>query len=233
MTEDLKQQHQFLDQFSQAWRSDYEQSGSTVFCSKGCCSCCTLAVNCTYEEALLINCFTDQDQKAAVDQMAKTIIKCASESTAFKDWLGRYRREVGSCPFLDNSGACGIYPVRPLSCRSLLSTALPKWCNTDFSTLDQLEKQLYLDNLDRSVVSFPTHYVATLLEMGKDLELVALKRMKTIYGFAVSGNLPYLVWLEQHHNLQTVFKNGLAHSREYLDKRKLLHPFLISIEEQA
>jgi Fe-S-cluster containining protein len=231
MTDDLTQQHQFMDQFSQAWRFDYEQSGGTVFCGKGCCSCCTLAVNCTYGEALLVNRCIDQNQKAAVDRIAETIIHCASAATSLKDWLGQYRQKVGNCPFLDSTGACGVYPARPLSCRSLLSTAVPKWCNTDFSTLDQQEKQQYMDRLDRTVVSFPTHYVATLLDMGKELELVASKRMKALYGFAVSGNLPYLVWLEQHHNLQAVFKSGLKHSLEYLSVRKLLQPFLISFEE--
>lgn len=229
LTHDVGQKQLFLDQFCAAWGSEYQQRGGTIHCGKGCSGCCSLVVNCTFPEAAVVAAALSGPQADRLREQVARIKATADRSNDLKEWLSSYRQQAGPCPFLDQAGSCSIYPVRPLSCRTLLATQPPQWCATDFSSLTSQEKQAFMALLDRSMVAFPTHYAATPQEIGQDLEEATLRQMETVYGFSLLGSLPWLVWLEQEHHLSKLLPEGRASLESYLERQGLLNQFLIII----
>jgi Fe-S-cluster containining protein len=169
----------------------------------------------------------DQQQRTQLNAKISRIKQAADSSANLKEWLHAYRFKAGPCPFLDQTGACGVYRSRPLSCRSLLATKEPEWCVTDFASLDSNEKQAFMESLDRSAVAFPTHYGATPQEIGQELEEATLKQMETVYGFSIIGSFPWLVWLELEHQLSSRLAGGPDALQEYLRAKGVTNPFLI------
>jgi Fe-S-cluster containining protein len=224
---DIQQRQECLDQICAAWITEYRQRGGSIHCSKGCSGCCSLVVNCTLPEALLVASALSPQQIEHLQSRSALLQSIAAQATSLKEWLSSYRQHAGPCPFLDQADACGIYPVRPLSCRSLLATKEPQWCTTDFSALSSQEKQQFMESLDRSAVAFPTHYASTPQEIGRELEEATLQQMETVYGFALLGALPWLVWLELEHALSTKLTDGRQAVQDYLERQGLLNRFLV------
>lgn len=164
-----------------------------------------------------------------IEQMTRLQLLSSSEPD-FKSFLQSHRKAIGPCPFLDTSGACSVYQVRPFSCRALLSTMESCWCGTDFSSLCAAEKERYLASIDRSVVAFPVHYLAATLDLGRGYESEAATRMSAQYGFSICGNLPYLVYLEQAHSLSVIIRQGYQITLSFLEQSGLLHPFLLKLD---
>lgn len=231
-TEFLHEIHQrqlVLDQLCSAWSSEQCQRGMPLYCGKGCSGCCSLAVNCTFPEAVLVAAALNSQQQARLRQRAPLLYQTATAAHDLKGWLAGYRSQAGPCPFLETDGACGIYAVRPLSCRALLSTREPQWCTTDFSRLTPEEKQAFMASLDRSVAAFPTHYAATPQEIGRELEEATLRQMEGVYGFALVGLLPWLVWLECEQGLSSRLAGGAESVQGYLADKGLDNPFLLAL----
>jgi hypothetical protein len=147
-----------------------------------------------------------------------------------KSWLGLHRTVIGSCPFLEADGACGVYTVRPFSCRALLSTKESRWCGADFSVLGSEEKRTFVASLDLTVVAFPMHYVRVTQELGQELEALAAQRMREQFGFSLYGNFPVLAHLEREHRLSTVFPAGREAVEQLLTREGLNHPFLATLD---
>lgn len=231
LTAAVQQKQLFLDQLNAAWTAEYRQRGGTIHCAKGCKGCCSLVVNCTAPEALAIAAVLTPLQRTRLYQQIPLLLTAATRASSLKEWLGAYRDQAGPCPFLDPDGSCGIYQVRPLSCRSLLSTKLPDWCTTDFSTLSAVDKQAFMEELDRSVVAFPTHYAATPQEIGQELESACLREMEATYGYSLLGNLPWLVWLTLEHRLAELLDFGASALQQRLSAAGLLNPYLLLISE--
>lgn len=227
--QEVQQRQQVLDQLCSAWSSEQRQQGTTIYCGKGCSGCCSLAVNCTFPEAVLVAAALDSQQQARLQQRAPLLYQVAGTAADLKAWLAGYRIQAGPCPFLETDGACGIYAVRPLSCRALLSTKEPHWCTTDFSLLTPEEKQAFMASLDRSVTAFPTHYAATPQEIGRELEEATLRQMAGQYGFALVGLFPWLVWLELEHGLSSRLAGGAEALQGYLTEQGLESPFLLAL----
>ncbi|MCE1227763.1 MAG: YkgJ family cysteine cluster protein [Geobacteraceae bacterium] len=227
LIDDLRQRQLFFDQLCTAWSSEYRQRGGAIHCGKGCSGCCSLVVNCTFPEALLVARTLNQQQQEQLQAQIPRIQKAATSSASLKEWLRTYRSEAGPCPFLNPDGACGIYASRPLSCRSLLATKEPDWCIADFASLGSQEKQAFMESLDRSAVSFPTHYAATPQEIGRELEEATLKQMETVYGFSIIGSLPWLVWIEREYQLSNRLSSGRDGVQDFLTAEGITNPFLI------
>lgn len=221
-----ERQHCF-DQLCTAWSSEYRQRGGAIYCGKGCSGCCSLVVNCTFPEAVLVAAVLDQQQQERLKAQIPHIQQAADNSANLKEWLRSYRFEAGPCPFLDQAGACGVYASRPLSCRSLLATKEPAWCTTDFTTLSSDEKQSFMESLDQSAVAFPTHYAATPQEIGQELEEATLRHMETVYVFSLLGSLPWLVWLEQEYQLSSRLSDGRDAVQNFLKAEEINNPFLV------
>ncbi|MDK9716806.1 MAG: YkgJ family cysteine cluster protein [Trichlorobacter sp.] len=223
----VQERQDCFDHLCTAWSSEYRQRGGALYCGKGCSGCCSLVVNCSFPEAMLVAAALDQQQQERLKAQIPHIQKAANSSTNLKEWLRSYRFEAGPCPFLDQTGACGVYAARPLSCRSLFATKEPAWCVTDFASLASNEKQAFMESLDRSAVAFPTHYAATPQEIGQELEEATLKQMETVYGFSLLGSLPWLVWLELEHQLSSRFTGGRDAVQQHLTAEGVTNPFLI------
>jgi Fe-S-cluster containining protein len=225
----LHQLHDFLDGCCREWLAGHAADGGKIFCCRGCHDCCSLAVNCTFGEALLIARTLTEAQRAAVQAHAGRLRAALGEVTGLKDYLKMHRRQIGFCPFLDGQGACGIYGSRPLSCRSLLSTREAKYCAADFSALPREEIRAFLDGLDRKVVAFPSHYVAYSQQLGRQLEAQAQTRMLAQFGFTLAGNLPFLLDLELRLRLSAVIPLGRSATAALLDEEGLLLPFVLEM----
>ena len=225
--EELLQQQTFMEMFTAAWCSDYRGAGGIIHCGRGCSGCCSLAVSCTLTEATVIAECLNGAQAAAVTAHALRLRDLTAGIDSLKEYLRMHRREMGGCPLLEADGACGVYPVRPLSCRALISTKESRWCTVDFSELSSEEKQVYIESLDRSVVAFPLHYVASTRETGQELEARGLSLMQKAFGFSLYGSLPVLLHLVREHGLGSAASG--AEAAAILQSSGFGHPLLTDL----
>lgn len=227
LMDEVRDQQALFDVAVRDWIAGYTLKRGTIHCGKGCRACCSLAVNCTFTEALAVSgALTDRHAAALAGHVAD-IRAAAFAAPDFPSFL-RARRALGGCPFLDGDGACGVYDRRPLSCRSLLSTKESRWCGADFSTLSREEKQSFVESLDQSVVAFPMHYVKATQDLGQDFENCAAGRMAEAFGFSLYGNLPVLVFLEREHRLSEAAAGGVDAVRDLVERAGCNHPFLVT-----
>ena len=218
-----------LDRFIAAWLRERESAGRRIFCATGCSNCCTLFVQATLVEALIVAAGLDAAQVSKLEDYVLRQRDSLAGASDFLTVLRRQRAAIGPCPFLDNAGCCSIYAQRPLACRALHSTKPAEWCGVDFSTLDPLEKRLYLESLERAVVAFPVHYVASTQNAAQDAEGRLMEQMETQLGRAINGNFPLLVYLAHTCNLAAQIEEGVANWPQQLQSSAFFHPLLLQI----
>ncbi len=203
----------------------------SIHCTSGCCNCCSLAVNCSYPEALQLSRTLSADQQQAVKEILPRLREISLAAPDLKEFLRSFRDQLGGCPFLTpEDGCCSVYSDRPFSCRALISTRNSSWCAVDFAGLHPLEQEAFLSSLDPEVVAFPTHYLAAPQETGLEMESLALVAMRENFHVALSGNLIYQVWLELEHRLSEIIPHGLGATRNYLERHQLDLPFLLQLQ---
>lgn len=208
----------------------YDAEGDvTLYCAKGCSNCCSLAVNCSFPEAVAIAHALSAAQRQQLADKLPILQQLCRQAENLKQFLRLFRDRLGGCPFLDREGDCSIYKLRPFSCRSLLSTRNSSWCAVDFADLHPQEKEAFLSSLDHQVVAFPTHYLAASQELGLEYESLSLSRMRDSFGFSLSGNLLYQVWLEGEYRLSEVIELGYAKTRGFLEEEGVDLPFAIQL----
>ncbi len=226
LLEELALQRQCLDMMNAGWIGDYSSRGGIIHCGRGCHSCCSLAVNCTLTEAVALAEALDEAQFAAVSAYVERLRELMGSVSGLKDYLQMQRREMGMCPLLADDGACSAYGSRPLSCRSLLSTKESYWCGVDFATVPAAEKERYIASLDRSVVAFPLHYVASAQETGREFETRQLTHMQELFGFSCYGCMPVLVTLVHRHGLAEA--TSLEQAEHLVEAAGFASPLLVS-----
>jgi len=203
----------------------------SLYCQKGCANCCTLAVNCSFPEALAIAQSLNGAQQRALKAKIPQLQQLSRQADNLKEFFRAFRAQLGGCPFLAGAdGSCTIYPQRPFSCRALISTRNSSWCGVDFSSLHPQEKTAFISSLDPELVAFPSHYLAATQELGLKSESLARVAMRDAFGFSLTGNLLYLIWLELEHKLSEVISNGAAVTRSFLEERQLDLPFLLQLQ---
>lgn len=225
----VKQQQMFMEMYVRSWVDDYRAGGGSIFCGKGCSNCCSLAVHTGFAEALAVARSLDDAQERAVEAYAVKLRELVQGVTELPQYLRLHRQEAGFCPLLNEAGACSAYSVRPLTCRSLISTRESKWCGADFSQLSQAERDEFIAGLDRKVVAFPSHYVAALQESGKEFEEAGAKSMRDLLGFAIYGNLGVLVHLVREHRLEEACLAGKTAVVDVIAKAGFNHPLLLTM----
>lgn len=226
---EVRQQHTLFDEKAGASVAGFTAGGGRLYCGRGCRNCCNLAVRCTFTEALLVAEALSDGHAAALGEYVARLRRHLAEAADLKSYLRLHRRTIGTCPLLAADGACGVYAARPFACRSLLSTRPADWCAVDLAELHPLEKQAYLSSLDPAVVAWPTHYLAASRELAREMEEAAARRLHDTLGFTLSGNLPFLVWLEQEHRLSAAAAEGRAATLALLEKEGLNLPFLLNL----
>jgi len=110
-----------VQQFADTTSRQLVGNDSRIDCQDGCAHCCIVNVSVLQPEA---------------DSIAKHLFEKRSAEELLDLYQGISRLEKDTyyldeeerimarqpCAFLDNSGSCSIYPVRPLLCRSITST---------------------------------------------------------------------------------------------------------------
>lgn len=228
----IRQQLALFDEKAGASAETFAAGRGRIYCGRGCRNCCNLAVQCTFTEALPVAEALSDEQAATLGGHVARLRQHLAEVSDLKSYLRLHRQAIGCCPFLGADGACGIYAVRPFACRALLSTRPADWCAVDFAELHPLEKQAYLSSLDPAVVAWPTHYLAAPRDLAQEMEAAAAWRMFDTFGFTLSGNLPFLVWLEKEYRLSAVAAQGHAATLALLEEEGLSLPFLVSLHRQ-
>lgn len=219
-------QRQF-DRRMASWIGDFQGDGGRVYCARGCKNCCNLVVNATLPEAMLVAEQLSGAHRVALRAHVARLAEAIGSVTDLKDYLRLHRKKIGDCPFLDADGSCGVYQVRPFSCRALLSTRNRDWCAVDFADLHPAERQAFMSGLDRSVVAFPTHYLSHPQHLALTLEQNAARAMKDHCGFAIRGNLTVQVLLLVDHELERSLAQGLAQVRQIVQRAGWAHPLLL------
>lgn len=112
--------NQVIDESERLLQTADEMDGSKIACRAGCKTCCVVNVSTLLPEGLAI---VDeirqwpQPRQSAVRQRLDELWR------AVRGLTDEERISLSqSCAFLDEMGACSIYPVRPLLCRSVTST---------------------------------------------------------------------------------------------------------------
>lgn len=207
------------------------QNGTfSIYCGKGCSNCCSLAVNCSFPEAVAIAQTLSPDQRQRLAAKLPVLRQLSQQAESLVQFLRQFRQQFGGCPFLTSDGSCAIYPLRPFSCRALLSTRNHSWCAVDFADLHPQEKEAFLSSLDPEVVAFPTHYLAASQELGLEFEASSMAALRDVFGVALSGSLLYQVCLEIDYRLSEVVAQGFDETRSFLEQRQLNLPFLLQLQ---
>jgi Fe-S-cluster containining protein len=227
---EVERLQRFMDMLCASAAADYTSQGGAVFCGKGCSCCCNLAVNCTAAEALLIARALDEEQQEKLEIYIENLKKRVVEAADLKGYLRLHRKELRGCPFLVD-GSCGVYSVRPFSCRALLSTKESHWCAADFSEVTSTEKMAFIESLDRAAVAFPMHYLASTQDTGQKLEAQSSLQMATEFGFSLYGSMPVLVYLFTKDILGDSFGNGADTVLAVAAHAGLDNPFLLQVEK--
>jgi Fe-S-cluster containining protein len=115
-----------------------EEEGRKVACAPGCAACCRHFVSSVepFELAALHRHVKDREDYPDLlfsshgHSMAyEKILKAEGEDEEASDRaLYRYFLRGRACPFLGKDGACGVYAVRPMSCRMFYSESPAKYC---------------------------------------------------------------------------------------------------------
>ncbi|CAH2030842.1 YkgJ family cysteine cluster protein [Trichlorobacter ammonificans] len=171
-------------------------------CAAGCDYCCVLNVAVLLPEAAVI---ADR-LKEHVPPVELAVMQQRLASQALRvRWMEdseRIHRRV-SCPFLDSSGCCGIYPVRPLACRSLTSLERDACCVALDSSLSDQAVAVPVDGFRQSVFDGVFCALADALEqhgiMNRSIELSAgvaafLAKPELLHDLVQGRRLPERLW---------------------------------------
>ena len=213
---------------AELWQSSRDQ-GWELYCRQGCDNCCTLAVNCSYPEAVLLADGLSAEQRSRIIERLPLLAQLSATASDLKEFLQSYRRQGGGCSLLDAQQNCSCYSERPLSCRALLSTRPAAWCGVDFSTLHPLEKQAFLSSLDADLVAFPSHYLARPLELAAALEQSLDDEFAKEYGVKISGNLIWLLGLELNSQVGERLARQDRGVIEWLLAQQEQYPYLLQV----
>lgn len=164
--------------WDQVWPTIAESIGDRgleIRCGAGCHGCCFDLKACSESEGLLIDEYLRENFPADRQEHFRSRVESAAACFRKRRKLGvcessdEFERSGGiECPFLEQ-GRCAIYPVRPLSCRSMvfatpkdakdatesIDTGLCRKCPASVACLEaqvkQLELQARIDDQEASV----------------------------------------------------------------------------------
>lgn len=115
--------HGYLDRMIESVHSEMAREGaSPVACGVGCSYCCYMCVDIFRVEAPRIADYVLREMPERLEEITKRLeqqVKARqTEPGDEEDDQDRYAHQRVPCAFLADDGSCGIYPVRPIPCRS-------------------------------------------------------------------------------------------------------------------
>ncbi|MCP4021365.1 MAG: YkgJ family cysteine cluster protein [Desulfobacteraceae bacterium] len=138
-----------------------------VVCKQGCAFCCHLRVGLSIPEALIIhNELMTKAPQDFVQEIQKRINTIAKTGDTVDDTFWHTTRT--SCPFLEKSAGsiCGVYNIRPLSCRAYHATSVEN-C-----------KEGYDKGLETKIPCFPLF--RSMIDMYSNAFIAAMKEKKLV-----------------------------------------------------
>lgn len=137
---------------------------AAIACRAGCGTCCAVHVAVLFPEALAIASWL---REHASRELAAGLGERIDRLAARLRWVdAEERRHLDvPCGFLDARGSCGIYPVRPLTCRSISSTD-PESCRraVNVTCLDDEEEQVVMNLFQKYLYDETFRILAAALE---------------------------------------------------------------------
>jgi Fe-S-cluster containining protein len=119
----------------------YKNPPKPITCQKGCYGCCYLLVSSSMIEALAIvgYCQNVKDANKLLERRLP-VIKTQAALVQIKGMnAARWFASMTRCAFLLDDNTCGIYPVRPIACRQLLTVSEPENCYPQYG-IKQIQK---------------------------------------------------------------------------------------------
>ncbi|WP_432822484.1 YkgJ family cysteine cluster protein [Trichloromonas sp.] len=143
--DDLVKMMKIITDAAESELADHLEGGEQIACRAGCGSCCILNVAVLFPEVLAI---VDFVKTRMSPEQQRTIVRRVDVLFRQVRWLGEEERLFlrQSCAFLDESGDCVIYPVRPLICRAITSID-PRHCEAALDTPNSDEARTVIMNL--------------------------------------------------------------------------------------
>ncbi|PFM65470.1 preprotein translocase subunit SecA [Bacillus cereus] len=146
---DEKHGLELLEKLYSSYDPAIEQLQKNAPCKKGCTACCFQKVALQKIEFQQINMYMDKKTKKIVKNNLKT--SKIRKKTPTELQTDR-KSSLEPCPFLDiTKGACSIYNVRPLSCRSHFVGSNPNMCNEITGTVAKFDNDIYI-KLTHSII---------------------------------------------------------------------------------
>jgi Fe-S-cluster containining protein len=99
--------------------------GEKISCKKGCAYCCSINVDISAEEAILLINYCEKN-KIEIDWQKLEIQKEYNHTNYLS-----LDKESRKCVFLSNDNICKVYKYRPISCRKYASLDKPKKCDSN------------------------------------------------------------------------------------------------------
>jgi Fe-S-cluster containining protein len=155
-----------LDLFEKYQHMVIEHSGHHVTCARGCTRCCFHWVEDVYSfEAEIVADYIRTNRAEQIDEIIEKFSRDIEEverlDLIVAEKLKKYSHEEGCeridpvdlllasfyqlrrpCALLTDSGECGIYPVRPLTCRVYVSFSDPVYCDPDYINVSDVRTYL-------------------------------------------------------------------------------------------
>lgn len=195
----LNQQSKALKALYREFQADTAEPMSAAVCSIGCCDCCTNVgeVYATTLEGVLILEYLKRKDPRQKQQLIDRI----ADNQRVKE-----QHRLARCAFLNDNGACAVYPVRPFSCRRLYSV---RRCDQSGPTVhrqvweagERIRRRIHL--LDDCGYAGHLSYILTLLlePWFRHDYLAGQFEPAAIEAFARSHGIVINRWVESRENL--------------------------------
>lgn len=225
-----------FDAFSKEWLNEYAENGGTVYCSKGCFSCCDMAVDVTLPEAALIfSAITEHYRSLNLEALNK-LLAVVQNSKSHAEFAHKRRSQVGFCPFLSITGSCNAHVIRPLHCRKVFSVLPGAYCADKTLLKMQLGSRLlhYVSLLSQfSVTNGQSSFVQPISQVATFVRTNLLHLTKQAIGFNLSGDMILLVELCCRSDFWKAVQTSESALVDYLKQCGLYHPFLIAVGDES
>lgn len=188
-----------LDRFEtriEAWLSKRDRQ-RRVQCRKGCGFCCNMLNWISLAEAAAVYPVITEHERRHFLRLDVQLLSLAGQYSS-DDLFERYRSDLGFCPLFDKDRACRIHPVRPLSCRSVLSFFPPVLCRVDLPRRYGLDRLNAIIDRAPSDEYFETPFALTPILWKEKAAQQLQKIMTERLGHSIEGAFPAMIQLLDH-----------------------------------
>lgn len=115
----------FMELLDHEYKRTKPPEGEKISCKKGCANCCSINVDISKEEAILLL-EHSKEENIKIDWKKLKTQKKYNHDTYFD-----LEKNLRKCVFLADDNTCKVYDYRPLSCRKFASLDNPEKCDLE------------------------------------------------------------------------------------------------------